>query len=86
LTVCDNAAGETCPIWPGQPLTAHWGVADPAAFEGPEHEQRERFRHICRELERRIERFVKLDLDSLDRSSLRARLTDIGKSDVNSTE
>ena len=86
LTVCDNAAGEACPVWPGQPLTAHWGVADPAAFEGPEHEQRERFRSICRELEQRIERFAKLDLESLDRPSLRSRLEDIGNSDVNSTE
>lgn len=86
LTVCDNAAGEACPVWPGQPLTAHWGAADPAAFEGPEREQRERFRHICRELEQRIERFAKLDIESLDRSSLRSRLEEIGKSDVNSTE
>jgi len=82
LTVCDNAAGEACPVWPGQPLTAHWGVADPAAFEGPEREQRERFRCICLELEQRIERFAKLDIESLDRSSLE----EIGKSDVNSTE
>jgi len=86
LTVCDNAAGEACPVWPGRPLTAHWGVADPAAFEGRESEQRERFRNICLELEWRIERFAKLDLESLDRSSLRARLEEIGKRDVNSTE
>jgi len=86
FTVCDNAAGEACPVWPGRPLTVHWGVADPAAFEGSEHEKRERFRRTCRELEQRIERFTKLDIASLDRSSLRSQLEKIGKIDVKSTE
>jgi len=79
FTVCDNAAGEACPAWPGQPMTAHWGVDDPAAFEGPEHEQRFAFRRAYLELERRIELLTSLNVDSLDRLSLQARLDAIGK-------
>ena len=79
FTVCDNAAGEACPVWPGQPMTAHWGVEDPAAFEGPEDPQRRLFRRIYLELERRIRLFTSLPIDSIDRSSLQARLNEIGK-------
>ena len=80
FTVCDNAAGETCPVWPGRPLTAHWGVEDPAAFAGPEDEQRAAFRRTYVELARRIERFTCLPVESLDRLSLKARLDEIGGS------
>jgi arsenate reductase len=79
FTVCDNAAGETCPVWPGQPVTAHWGVRDPAAFEGSEDEQRALFRRVYLELERRIELFTSLRLEALDRLALQARLDEIGK-------
>lgn len=79
FTVCDNAANETCPVWPGRPVTAHWGVADPAAFEGSEGEQRLRFVRAYRELHRRIERFTCLPLESLDRPALATRLEEIGK-------
>lgn len=80
VTVCDDAAGETCPVWPGQPLTAHWGMADPAAFEGPEAERRRRFALAYRELERRIGLLTRLRVEELDRPSLRARLDEIGRS------
>jgi protein-tyrosine-phosphatase len=80
FTVCDNAASEICPIWPGQPMTAHWGVADPAAVEGPEEEQRRAFERAYLELHRRIELFTCLPIESLDRLALSARLEEIGKS------
>jgi len=80
LTVCDNAAGEVCPAWPGQPMTAHWGVEDPAAVVGSEDEQRRFFRRTAVELQRRIDLFLNLPLASLDRLSLQARLNEIGKS------
>ena len=79
FTVCDNAAGEACPAWPGQPMTAHWGVEDPAALDGPEEEQRWLFRRIHLELDRRIDLFRSLPVESLDRMSLQARLDEIGK-------
>ena len=79
FTVCDNAAGESCPLWPGMPMTAHWGVEDPAAFEGPEEAQRALFRRVYVELERRIELFASLPVDALDRISLQARLDEIGR-------
>lgn len=79
FTVCDNAAGETCPVWPGQPMTAHWGVADPAAVSGPETAQWLAFRQAFRELENRIRVFVSLPIASLDRLSLQRRLDDIGR-------
>ena len=82
FTVCDSAAGETCPVWPGQPLTAHWGVEDPAAFKGPEHAQLALFRRIYLELERRIRLFLALPLGSLDRLSLQREVEAIGKSRV----
>jgi arsenate reductase len=78
FTVCDDAKGERCPVWPGQPMTAHWGVEDPAAFEGPEDEQRRLFRRIYFELEQRIKIFTSLRFEALDRLSLQARLDEIG--------
>ena len=80
FTVCDNAAGEMCPIWPGQPMTAHWGVADPAAVEGPETGKWLAFRTAFRELESRIKTFTSLPIRSLDRVKLQERLHAIGKS------
>ncbi|MGH0035636.1 MAG: arsenate reductase ArsC [Myxococcota bacterium] len=79
FTVCDNARGEACPLWPGQPLTAHWGVEDPAAFLGDPEATRRFFRRIYLELEQRIKIFVSLPLESLDRMSLQDRLEKIGK-------
>ena len=79
FTVCDDAVGEVCPVWPGQPIATHWGVEDPAAFEGPEDEQHRLFGRTYIELERRIGLFTNLSIESLDRPSLRARLAEIGK-------
>lgn len=81
FTVCDDAANETCPVWPGQPMTAHWGVPDPAAAEGNEAERRFAFSDAYRMLNRRISIFVSLPIKSLDELSLQRRLDDIGKSD-----
>jgi len=86
FTVCDNAATEECPVWPGQPVTAHWGIADPAAFEGSESERLRLFRRTYLELERRIELFTKLPLESLDRSSLEGHLADIGRATATTRE
>jgi arsenate reductase len=80
FTVCDKAAGEVCPFWPGQPMTAHWGVEDPAEFEGPEEKARALFLQVAQILRRRIELFLSLPLESLDAISLRRKLTEIGKS------
>ena len=79
FTVCDNAAGEMCPIWPGQPMTAHWGVEDPAAVEGSEAEKWIAFRKAFRELESRIKVFTSLPIRSLDKVKLQERLHAIGK-------
>lgn len=79
FTVCDNAAGEVCPIWPGQPMTAHWGVPDPAAVEGTDAEIAIAFADIYGRLHNRLEIFVNLPMASLDRMSLQARLDSIGK-------
>lgn len=78
FTVCDAAAGESCPIWPGQPMTAHWGIEDPAACEGTRDEQRWQFRRAFLVLRRRIELFASLRLEALDRLSLQNRLDEIG--------
>jgi protein-tyrosine-phosphatase len=80
FTVCDNAAGELCPIWPGQPMTAHWGVPDPAAVEGSDEAKRKAFFTAWNQLQHRISIFVSLPLDKLDRLSLKQRLDDIGRS------
>ena len=78
FTVCDNAAGEVCPIWPGQPMTAHWGIEDPAAVEG--EGQRRAFQNAFYALQRRIGLFLSLPLDSIDELSLQKRLREIGRS------
>jgi protein-tyrosine-phosphatase len=79
FTVCDNAAGEVCPIWPGQPMTAHWGVEDPAAFVGPEEAALKYFKRIYLELEARIKVFTSLRIEGLDRMSLQAKLREIDR-------
>ena len=79
FTVCDNAAGEVCPIWPGQPMTAHWGIPDPAGVEGTEAERRLAFADTLRMLTNRIAIFVNLPIQSLDRLTLQKRLTEIGR-------
>jgi len=79
FTVCDGAAGEACPIWPGHPMTAHWGVPDPASVEGSEMEKREAFREAFRQLENRIRIFTALPVSALDRMSLKRKLDEIGK-------
>jgi arsenate reductase len=80
FTVCDNAAGEVCPAWPGQPMTAHWGMPDPAAVEGAELEKANAFRDTLRGLERRIQMFTALPIASLDRLSLTNKVREIGRS------
>lgn len=79
FTVCDRAAGEVCPIWPGQPMTAHWGVEDPAAFVGPDDRKLRFFRDVYFQLERRIQILTNLPIASLDRLSLQKRLDQIGR-------
>jgi arsenate reductase len=79
FTVCDNAAGEVCPVWPGKPATAHWGIADPAAVEGTEAEKATAFRTALRELEARIKLFINLPLASLDHLTLKEKLQEIGR-------
>ncbi len=79
FTVCDNAAGETCPVWPGQPMTAHWGVPDPAETRGNPAEIALAFKDTYRMLERRIGIFVSLPLRSLDQLSLQKKLREIGR-------
>lgn len=79
FTVCDNAAGETCPIWPGHPMTAHWGIEDPAAVEG--EGQRAAFFDALRYLRRRIELFLALPIESLDAMAMARKLKDIGGSE-----
>jgi hypothetical protein len=81
FTVCDNAANETCPVWPGQPMTAHWGIPDPAAAEGSDAEIAVAFSDAYRMLERRIHLFLALPIDKLDRMVLSKRLKDIGASE-----
>jgi arsenate reductase len=80
FTVCDNAAGEVCPVWPGHPMTAHWGQPDPAAVEGTELDKTNAFRDAFRMLERRIEMFTSLPIASLDQLSLGNRVREIGTS------
>ena len=78
FTVCDNAAGEVCPVWPGQPMTAHWGIADPAAVEGSDEDKRRAFLDAFRQLAMRISFFLSLPMDKIDRLSLQDRLREIG--------
>ena len=79
FTVCDNAAKEVCPVWPGQPMTAHWGIADPAAAEGSDPDKALAFRKACKELETRIKLFTQLPIASLDAMTLREKLRAIGQ-------
>jgi arsenate reductase len=79
FTVCDRAAGEICPVWPGQPVSAHWGVPDPAAAEGPEAERRKAFRDAYLTLENRIKLFVALPFDKLDRLAIKRNVDEIGR-------
>ena len=78
FTVCDNAAGEACPVWPGHPMTAHWGVEDPAAVEGAEFEKQRAFSQAARFLKNRIMAFISLPLASIDKLALETRLKQIG--------
>ena len=80
FTVCDNAAGEMCPVWPGQPMTAHWGVPDPAAVEGTDKEKSAAFMSAAVTLKRRIELMLALPIKSLDAMTIRRDITEIGKS------
>jgi protein-tyrosine-phosphatase len=79
FTVCDNAAGEACPVWPGQPMTAHWGIEDPAAVEGPDIEKEKAFVSAFRYLRNRISVFTALPITSLDRMTLSSKLVEIGQ-------
>ena len=79
FTVCDQAAGEVCPIWPGQPVSAHWGIPDPAAVKGTDAEKMQAFREALRLLSNRILVFAELPFAKLDRIKLKARLDDIGR-------
>lgn len=79
FTVCDNAAGEVCPIWPGQPMSAHWGIEDPAAAAGSDEDKRKAFFQAFNFLQRRISIFVNLPLDKLDRVALQKKLDAIGR-------
>jgi arsenate reductase len=82
FTLCDDARGEACPVWPGQPMTAHWGMEDPAAYEGSEGLRLGVFRRTYRELENRIQILTSLRIESLDRLSLQGRLEAIGKTSL----
>ncbi len=79
FTVCDDAAGEECPVWPGQPMTAHWGIPDPAAVKGTESEIAHAFNDACRMLSQRISLFTSLPFDKLDKLSLHSKLREIGR-------
>jgi arsenate reductase (thioredoxin) len=79
ITVCDNAAGEVCPVWPGQPMTAHWGIPDPAAVVGTDEEKRRAFVDAMNQLQRRICMFVSLPFASLDKMKLEQAVREIGK-------
>ncbi|MER2534144.1 MAG: arsenate reductase ArsC [Rhizobiaceae bacterium] len=81
FTVCDNAAGEVCPVWPGQPMTAHWGIEDPAAVDGPEFRKRAAFEDALRFIRNRIGAFVNLPLESIDKLALQSKLRGIGAMD-----
>jgi len=78
FTVCDNAAGEVCPVWPGQPMTAHWPFQDPAAFDGAEVEKRQLFADVYGQIHNRVAIFVNLPIASLDKLSLQKRLSEMG--------
>jgi arsenate reductase len=79
FTVCDNAAGETCPVWPGKPATAHWGIPDPAAVAGDDAAKSAAFRKAYDQLARRIKLFMSLPIEKLDKLSLKEKLAEIGR-------
>jgi arsenate reductase (thioredoxin) len=79
ITVCDKAAGEVCPVWPGQPMTAHWGIPDPAAVEGSDEEKRRAFLDAINQMQRRISMFVNLPFATLDGMKLQQAVRDIGE-------
>ena len=79
FTVCDNAAGEACPVWPGQPISAHWGVEDPAAVQGPDEQKRRAFTTAFNQLRNRINMFASLPLEKLDGLAIKKKLDEIGK-------
>ena len=79
FTVCDNAAGEVCPVWPGRPMTAHWGIADPAAVQGSDEDKRRAFTQAYAEMNRRIALFTSLPLAKLDSMSIQRELDNIGR-------
>jgi len=79
FTVCDQAAGEVCPIWPGQPMTAHWGIDDPSAVRGTDEEKRRAFFKAYNQLQNRLSIFVSLPLEKLDRLALKSKLDEIGR-------
>ncbi|WP_404712889.1 arsenate reductase ArsC [Sphingomonas sp. MMS24-J13] len=85
FTVCDDAAGEVCPVWPGHPMTAHWGVEDPSHVVGSEIERERAFVQALRYLENRISLFISLPLDKLEKTALNAKLREIGQSEGAST-
>jgi len=82
FTVCDQAAGEVCPVWPGNPITAHWGVPDPATVEGSNEERRRAFRNALHAIESRVRLFVALPIDKLDRMAVKRDLDEIGSGTV----
>jgi arsenate reductase len=82
ITVCDNAAGEACPFWPGHPATAHWGFEDPAAVEGTDEEKRAEFERVFGQIMTRMQAFASLPLHSLDANAVRAALRNIGETPV----
>lgn len=79
ITVCDKAAGEMCPLWPGRPVTAHWGFPDPAAVEGTEEVRRDAFRQTVRQIRHRVQFFLSLPLETLDRMAVENRIREIGR-------
>jgi arsenate reductase len=82
ITVCDNAAGEMCPLWPGQPITAHWGFPDPAAVEGTEDEKRAAFAHTVRQMRNRVQLFLSLPLETLDSLAIEKTMRAIGQQPI----
>lgn len=79
VTVCDNAAGEVCPLWPGQPVTAHWGFPDPAVVEGSDEQKRAAFAQTLRQIRNRVQLFLSLPLETLDRMAIESRMKAIGR-------
>lgn len=82
ITVCDNAAGEVCPIWPGQPISAHWGFEDSAAVEGSDEEKRRAFAKICRQITNRVNAFISLPIAKLDKVAIQREMKSIGDTPV----